>query len=406
MKKFLKIAAVATAATLIFAACGSDSDSASDTTMAGATDTTMAGETPATDGFTLPNFTPMEGATPVDCAPKDGAPIKAAWVYVGPINDGGWTQAHHEGLKAVEAAMGDKVVTTYKENIPEGPEVAATLDQLVADGNNIIFGTSFGFQDAFVAAGEKYPNVCFEFETGYKISQNVSQAYGAGEDGDYLAGMAAGAATKSGKIGFVAPFAIPEVIRGVNAFTLGAQSINPAVTVQVVWVNTWFDPAIERKAAESLIAAGVDTIASAQDSPATGEAAKVKGIPWVGYDSDQSANYPDIWLTANTYHWGAYETARVQAAAAGTWISGDYYGGLNDGFIKLANFGKLVSADTQAKIATKMEELSAASRSQFTGPIMAQDGTEKIAAGATASHGDLMGMDYLVKGVLGDLPKD
>ncbi len=399
MKKFWKLAAVAATASLLVTACGSsDNDSASDTTVA-SSDTTASG-----DGFTLANFTPMEGGTVVNCAPKSG-PIKAAWIYVGPINDGGWTQAHHEGLKAVKAALGDKVETTYKENIPEGPQVGTTIDQLVADGNTIIFGTSFGFQDAFAAAADKYPNVCFEFETGYIIKNNMSQAYGAGEDGDYLAGMAAGAASKTGKIGFVAPFAIPEVIRGVNSFALGAKSTNPKATVQVVWTNTWFDPAIERKAADSLISAGVDTIASAQDSPATGEAAKVKGIPWVGYDSDQSANFPDIWLTANTYHWGDYETARVQAALDGKWISGDYYGGLNDGFIKLANFGKIVSADTKAAIAKKQEELSAKSGSQFTGPIKAQDGTVKIPAGTTASHGDLMGMDYLVDNVIGELPK-
>ena len=398
MKKFWKLAATAATASLLVAACGSSSDSGTDTTVA-SSDTTASG-----DGFTLANFTPFEGGTVVDCAPKSG-PIKAAWIYVGPINDGGWTQAHHEGLKAVEAALGDKVETTYKENIPEGPQVGTTIDQLVADGNTIIFGTSFGFQDAFAAAADKYPNVCFEFETGYIIKNNMSQAYGAGEDGDYLAGMAAGAATKNGKIGFVAPFAIPEVIRGVNAFALGAKSMNPKATVKVVWTNTWFDPAIERKAADSLISAGVDTIASAQDSPATGEAAKVKGIPWVGYDSDQSANFPDIWLTANTYHWGDYETARVQAALDGKWISGDYYGGLNDGFIKLATFGKIVSEDTKAKIEAKKAELSAKSGSQFTGPIKAQDGTVKIEAGKTASHGDLMGMDYLVDNVIGELPK-
>ncbi len=394
-KKWLSLVAVAA---LGLAACGGG-DPASDTTSPA--DTTPAVE----EGFTLANFTPMEGATPVDCAPKDGAPIKAAWVYVGPINDGGWTQAHHEGLKTVEAAMGDKVVTTYKENIPEGPQAAITLDQLVADGNNIIFGTSYGFQDTFVEAGGKYPNVCFEMLTGYKISQNVSQAFGAGEDGNYLAGMAAGVASKTGKIGLVLPFPIFEVIRGGNAFALGAKSTNPAAKVQIVWTNSWFDPALERKAAESLIATGIDVIASFVDSPATGEAANVKGIPWVGYDSDQSAKYPEIWLTANTYNWGAYEAARVQAAYAGKWISGDYYGGLDDGFIKLATFGKIVSAETKALIETKMAELSANSGSQFTGPIKAQDGTEKIAAGVTATHGDLMGMNYLVDNVIGALPK-
>ena len=195
-------------------ACGGDS-SGSDTTVA-SSDSMASG-----DGFTMANFTPSEGATVVDCRPTDGSPLKAAWIYVGPITDGGWTQAHHEGYKAAVAEFGDKLVATYKENVPEGPEVAATIDQLVKDGNNIIFGTSFGFQDAFFESAAKYPNVCFEMETGYKFQNNMSEAYGAGEDTDYLAGIAAGAASKSGKVGAVMPFAIPEVIRGLNAFTLG-----------------------------------------------------------------------------------------------------------------------------------------------------------------------------------------
>lgn len=394
------------AGAFVLAACGG-SDSGTEevvetTDTVAATDTTVAVDTA---GFTLPNFTPMEGAEVVNCAPPAGEPIKAAWIYVGPINDGGWTQAHHEGLKAVQAALGDQVITTYKENIPEGPQAMQTIDQLVADGNTIIFGTSYGFQDAFVEGAAKYPDVCFEHQTGYKISRNLSQSYGAGEDGDYLSGIAAGADTKNGKIGVVAPFPIPEVIRGVNAFALGARSMNPAATIQIVWANTWFDPAVERKAAESLIAAGVDTLASFQDSPATGEAAKVAGMGWAGYDADQNANYPDIWLTATTYHWAVYEVSRVRAALEGKWIAGDYYGGLDDGFVDIATIGKRVSAKTVAKIAEMKAKLSAASGSMFTGPINAQDGTEKIAAGVTASHGDLMSMFYLVEGVIGVLPK-
>jgi len=397
-------------------ACGSSkSDTASDastTDTAAATADTMASttDTAAPDATAVgstswdTNFTPWKDGKPVNCKPATG-PLKAAWIYVGPINDGGWTQAHHEGLKAVQAKFGDQVVTTYKENIPEGPQVLTTIDQLVKDGNTVIFGTSFGFQDAFVTAAGKYPNVCFEFETGFKSAANLSQAYGAGEDGDYLAGMAAGAASKTGKVGYLAPFAIPEVIRGANAFTLGVRNINPAATVQVVWTGTWFDPAKERQAAESLISAGVDAISSAQDSPAAGEAAKAKNVPWVGYDSDQNANFPEVWLTATTYHWGVYEVPRIQQVLDGTWVAGDYYGGLDDGFVKMATFGKLVSADTQAKILAKQAELAANSGSQFTGPLKAQDGTEKIAAGASASYGDLMGMNYLVEGVLGDLPK-
>ena len=404
MKKFLKIATVVTAAALIFAACGSDSDSATDTTMAEATDTTMAEAT--SEAFTFTNFTPFEGGTVVNCAPADGGPIKAAWVYVGPINDGGWTQTHDAGRNYVQEQLGDKVITTYKENVPEGPQVEIVIDDLVKDGNTIIFGTSFGFQDAFIASAEKYPNVCFEFATGYTQKNNVSQFYGASEDTKYLSGIAAGAEAPEGaEIGVVAPFAIPEVIRGINGFVLGVQKVNPTATVKVVWTNTWFDPAIERKAAESLISAGVKAIASFQDSPATGEAAKVKGIGWVGYDSDQSVAFKDIWLTASTYDWGPYELAKIQAVIDGKWISGDYYGNLSDNFISIANYGSKVTQETKDLIASERERLTQAPSAEFTGPITAQDGTVKIAEGALPTYGELMSMDYQIKGITTDLPQ-
>ena len=380
-------------------ACGG-SDSGSDTTVA-SSDTTGSG-----DGFTLKNFTPTEGATVVDCGPEEGQPLKAAWVYVGPINDGGWTQTHEAGRQYVQEALGDKIVTTYKENVPEGPQVETVIDDLVKDGNTLIFGTSYGFQDAFVAAAEKYPDVCFEFATGFKQSNNMSQFYGASEDTKYLSGIAAGAEAPEGaSIGVVAPFAIPEVIRGINGFTLGVQKVNPTATVKVVWVNTWFDPAKERKAAESLIAEGVKAIASFQDSPATGEAAKEVGIGWVGYDSDQSEAYADIWLTASTYDWGPYELAKAQAILDGKWISGNYYGSLNDDFVGLANYGTKVSQETKDLIASERTRLTETPGAQFTGPITAQDGTVKIAEGAMPSYDDLMNMNYQVKGITTDLPK-
>ncbi len=377
------------------------------TAAAAAADTTAA---PAAPTITPPtaekitNFTANADAKPVNCAPKDG-PLKAAWVYVGPVNDGGWTTAHNNGREFVQKELGDNVVTTYKENVPEGPQVAQVIEDLIKDGNTMIFGTSFGFQDSFLESAGKHPDVCFEFATGYKTANNMSQFYGAGEDTDYLAGMAAGAASKTGKLGFVAPFPIPEVIREVNAWTLGARAVNPTATVQVVWTNTWFDPAKERAAAESLLSTGVDAIGSGQDSPAVGEAAKPKNVPWAGYDADQSKNFPEIWLTATNYNWGPYETARIQQALAGTWTAGNYYGTLADGFVTLAPYGAIVSADTKAKIEAKRTELTAKPGSQFTGPIKDQAGKERLAAGTQIGFGDLMGMDYLIEGVVGELPK-
>src|SRR3979411_908303 len=186
--------------------------------------------------------------------------IKAAWVYVGPITDHGWTQAHDEGRKYVEQQLGSAVQTTYKENVPEGPQVAQVIEDLVRDGNKIIFGTSFGFQDAFFSEAQKHPDIKFEQATGFKTAANMGEYFGAAEDADYLTGMALGAASKKGKIGFVAPVPLPDVSREVNAVTLGAQTTHPGATVQVVWPTTWFAPGKEKKAAESLLANGVDVL--------------------------------------------------------------------------------------------------------------------------------------------------
>src|SRR3954452_14300601 len=202
------------------------------------------------------------------------APIKAAWIYVGPHNDGGWSQAHDAGRLYVQKQLGSNVVTTYKENVPEGPQVAQVIDSLVRDGNKIIFTTSFGFGDAMFAAAKKYPDVKFEHATGYKTSKNFANYYGAGEDAIYLSGMAAGAATKSGVIGYVVPFPIPEVIRHANAFALGAQATHPGAKVKLVWTKSWFDPTLEKKSAQGLHQAGADVLGQNVDSPAAGQYAE------------------------------------------------------------------------------------------------------------------------------------
>jgi basic membrane protein A and related proteins len=340
----------------------------------------------------------------VDCAPEEG-PLKAAWVYVGPTNDGGWTQTHDEGRLAVQEALGDAIETTYKENVPEGPQVVQTVEDLIADGNTVIFGTSFGFQDAFVEVAAAHPDVCFEFATGYLSAPNLSQFYGGAEDTDYLAGMAAGAASATGKLAYLASFPIPEVVRGVNAWTLGAQATNPDATVKVVWLNTWFDPAAERKAAEALIAEGYDVLGmKGIDSPSTGDAALAAGIPWAGYNRDNSANYGDVWLTASSYHWEAYLIPRLQQILDGTWTAGNYYGNLSDGFLTLAKYGSLVSDETYATIEARLVELAEAPGSQFTGPIMDNEGNEVLADGVSHTFGELMSMSYLVAGVDGEIP--
>ncbi len=341
------------------------------------------------------------GSTP-STGNNSNAPFKAAWIYVGPTSDHGWTQAHDEGRKYVEQQLGSSVQTTYKENVPEGPQVAQVVEDLIRDGNKIIFGTSFGFQDAMFSEAQKHPDVKFEQATGFKTSTNMGEYFGAAEDADYLTGMALGAASKKGKIGFVAPFPIPEVIREINAVTLGAQTTHPGATVQVVWTNTWFDPTKEKQAAQSLLSLGVDAIGQGQDSPATGDAAKAVGVPWSGYDSDQSSYAPDIWLTGTVYHWGPYYARRVKAAMDGSWKSDNYYGSIADGMIGLAPFGKSVSASVQQQINDKMNALKSGSFYEFTGPLKDQTGALKVPDGKKLGLSDILSMDWFVQGVIGN----
>ncbi|MDQ2648463.1 MAG: BMP family ABC transporter substrate-binding protein [Actinomycetota bacterium] len=328
--------------------------------------------------------------------------IKAAWIYVGPVNDGGWSQAHNEGRKYVEEQLGDSVETTFKENVPEGAEATQVIEDLIADGNKIIFATSFGYGDALAELSEKHPDVYFEHATGVDTGDNLATYFGASEDTIYLTGLAAGAATENGSIGFVAPFPIPEVIRHINALAIGAQEVNPAATVKVVWTNTWFDPTTERQAAESLVQSGVDVLVSGQDSPATGEAAKAADIPFVGYDSDQSANFPGQWLTASLYDWGPYYLGRVEAAADGSWETGSYYGGIADGLVHLAPYGELVSAETRALIERRLGELEAGTFYEFTGPLTDQAGTVRVAEGVKMTLEEILTMDWFVQGVDGN----
>jgi basic membrane protein A and related proteins len=342
----------------------------------------------------------VAGASIGSAQPKAGA-FKAAWIYVGPHNDGGWSQAHDQGRLYVQKALGSKVQTTFKENVPEGPQVAQVIESLIRDGNKIIFGTSFGFQPAMAAEAKKHPDVKFEMATGTALGKNLSEYFGAAEDAIFLSGMAAGAATKTGTIGYVAPFAIPEVIRHANAFALGAQTTHPGVKVKLVWTSSWFAPDKEKKAAESLHAAGADVIGQNVDSPAAGQFAQSAGLPWVGYDSNAKKFAPTSWLTAAVYNWGPYYLKRVQAAMDGSWTSGFYYGSLKDGLIALAPYGPKVSAATKAAIAQKAAALKAGTFYEFTGPLYDQSGKKRVTDGTKLTVSDLYRMDWLVKGVIG-----
>lgn len=337
-------------------------------------------------------------------AKPEQEPFKVAFIYPGPHNDGGWSQAHDRGRLAIEKALGNKVETTYKENIFSNAQVPQVVAGLVREGYKMIFGTSFGMFENGVNGQlyKKYPDVLFEQATGLQIKKNQTEYFGAGEDTIYLSGIAAGAATKKGLIGYVAPFGIPEVVRHINAFTLGAQVTHPGARVRLIWTNSWFAPPKETAAAKNLIAAGVDVLAQNVDSPATGVVAEANGIPWVGYDSDARKTAPKQWLTAAVYNWGPYYVKRVRAAINGTWKSGFYYGTIKDGFTSLAPYGPKVSAKTKATIAAKRKAIVAGKFNVFTGPLYDQKGKLVVAKGKTLKVlPDLYAMQWLAKGVIG-----
>jgi len=340
------------------------------------------------------------GVTAGSAKPKTAkAAFKVAWIYVGPHDDHGWSQAHDAGRLYVQKMLGSKVQTTFKENIAVGPQLQQTVAGLVQQGYKMIFGTSYGFFDKKLAA--KYPNVLFEQATGTDTAKNLAEYFGAAEDTVFLSGMAAGAATKNGTIGLVVAFPIPEVIRHANAFALGAQLTHPGAKVKLVWTNSWFDPTKEKKAAQSLHTAGADVLGQNVDSPATGQFAESVGIPWVGYDSNAESFAPKSWLTASVYNWGLYYLRRVKAAMAGTWKTGFYYGSIKDGFTKLAPYGPSVSAATKAAIAKKMQQIENGSFYEFAGPLYDQSGKLRVPKGKRMSVNDLYGMSWLVKGVIG-----
>ncbi|KAA3638229.1 MAG: BMP family ABC transporter substrate-binding protein, partial [Armatimonadetes bacterium] len=262
------------------------------------------------------------------------------------------------------------------------------------DGHKLIFGTSFGYMDPMLAAAENHPDTVFMHATGYKQSDNMGNYFGAAEEGRYLSGMAAGAATTTNKIGYVAAFPIPEVLRGINAFTLGVLEVNPDAEVQVVWTSTWFDPPKEGTAAESLLDAGADVIAMHQDSAAPGQAAEAAGAKWVGYNTDMTEFAPNAWLTAAVWNWAPFYIKTAQEVIDGTWVSTAYYGNMADGMVALAPFGDSVDEATRTLIGEREAEIIDGSFAVFPDPIVDQDGVER-------PLGNIFEMDYFVQGVVG-----
>ena len=360
---------------------------------------TVASCTPA------PKPTPTAVPKPTKVAtarPVPAEKLKVAFVYVAPIGDMGWTYAHDEGRLQLEEQLG--IETAYIENVPEGPDAERVIRDFAQKGYNIIFTTSFGFMDPTIAVAAEFPDVVFEHCSGYRTAENAATYFGRMYQPRYLSGLVAGKMTKSNMIGYVAAFPIPEVLRGINAFTLGVREANPNAKVHVVWTNTWFDPVKEKEAAEGLLDLGADVIAQHQDTPEPQKAAEERGVYGVGYDSDMSVQAPGAVLTSPVWHWDVYYLDTVKAVMDGTWTSHEYWGSMKDGVVGLAPYGPMVPDDVKALVEMWEAKIISGEWDVFTGPIKGQGGQLAIPAGQTMADGDMLGMDWFVEGVVGEAP--
>jgi basic membrane protein A len=330
--------------------------------------------------------------------------MKVAFVYVGPVGDAGWTYAHDQARKYLMEKMPD-VQTTIIESVPEGADSERVITQLAEQGHKVIFTTSFGYMDPTINVAKKYPNVVFMHCSGFKTAQNVGTYFGRIYQARYLSGIVAAKSTKSNVIGYVAAHPIPEVIRGINAFMLGVQSVNPQAKVKVVWTNTWYDPAKEKQAALSLLDAGADVIAQHQDTPGPQQAAEEKGKFSVGYNTDMSKMAPKAVLTSAVWNWGPYYVNVVDAVKKGTWKSEQYWGSMKDGVVGLAPYGPMVAEDTKKLVDTAKNKIVSGQWDVFTGPIKDQSGQVKVADGQKMSDADMLKFNWFVAGVEGTIPK-
>lgn len=342
-------------------------------------------------------------ATCLSAAGIASAETKVGFVYVGPIGDHGWSYQHDQSRLAVEKELGVK--TTYVESVKEGADAERVIRQLAADGNDIIFTTSFGYMNPTLKVAKKFPKIKFEHATGYKRASNVSTYSARFYEGRAVLGTIAGKMTKSNVIGYIASFPIPEVIRGIDALTLAARKVNPDVTVKVVWVNSWFDPGKEGDAAKALIDQGADIITQHTDSPAPLQVAEKRGVYAFGQASDMKAFAPKAQLTAIVDNWHNYYIARIKAVMDGTWKSQDSWSGIKTGMVEMAPYGDAVPEDVR-ELADKVKaSIVDGSFHPFQGPIKNQKGEIVVKEGETISDGDLSKLDWYVEGVDGTIPK-
>jgi simple sugar transport system substrate-binding protein len=337
-------------------------------------------------------------------APAKAEPLKIAFAYVGPVGDGGWTFAHDNGRKEVEKEFGDKVVTSYVEKVPEAADAERVFRDMVGQGNKLIFGTTFGYMEPMLKVAADTKDVKFEHATGYKTADNLRTYDSRTYEGAYMAGVVAGAMTKSNTLGVVGSIPIPEVVRNINAFTLGAQSTNPKVKTKVVWVNEWFNPPKETEAATSLINGGADVLMQNTDSAAVLKTAEDKGKRAFGWDSDMTAYGPKAHLGSAVINWGPYYVKATRDALEGKWSTGQAWWGVKEGAIDFVSVADDVPAEIKARLDTIKAGLKDGSFSIWKGPIVDNTGKEQIAKDVVADDKFLGGIKFYVKGVEGKVP--
>jgi basic membrane protein A len=328
--------------------------------------------------------------------------LKACWVYVGPVGDFGYSYQHDQGRLQVEKELGDKVETTYLENVAEGPDAERAFERLAREGCNI-FGTSFGFMDAELKVAGKFPDVKFEHATGYKKSDNMAIYNARFYEGRYILGQIAAKMSKAGTAGYIVSFPIPEVVMGINSFMLGAQSVNPNFKVKIVWVNSWFDPGKEADAAKALFDQGADIIVQHTDSTAALQVAEERGLKGFGQSSDMIKFAPKAQLTAIVDDWGPYYVSRVKAMLDGSWTSTDTWAGIKEGAVHMAPYTNM--PDDVKAAAEETQKKIAGGWNPFTGPVAKQDGSEWLKDGQVATDAELLGMNFYIKGVDDTLPQ-
>ncbi len=397
-RSLFRVAGCGALVALGLAGCSKQESTTTTSAPAGTTTTTTT--TTTTSGM-------ASGASATMAAPATAAsgPLKIAFAYVGPVGDGGWTFAHDNARKALEKELGDKISTSFVEKVPEAADAERVFRDMASQGNTLIFGTTFGYMEPMLKVATDLKDVKFEHATGYKTAGNMSVYDSRTYEGAYMAGVIAGGMTKTNTLGVVGSIPIPEVIRNINSFTMGAQSVNPNIKTKVVWVNEWFNPPKETEAAQSLINGGADVLMQNTDSSAVLQTAGKAGKYAFGWDSDMSAYAPNAHLASAVINWAPYYIKTTKDALAGTW-KGDQHSwwGVKEGAIDIVSISDKVPADIKAKLDTVKAGLKDGSFVIWKGPITSNDGKEVVAAGTNADDKFMGGINFFVKGVEGKVP--